>query len=105
MPIIKERARLSGARRMLPPDPPEFISTVTKQYVGLPLVTGVGFPQMGKSSSKSGSIHLTDRRGISVFEAATLVPVGIDRRLVARCIQFGNLSWGQVPVNGTQILA
>ncbi len=105
MPIVKERARLSGERRMLPVGSARFIATVTKQYVGLSLATGVGVPQMGKSNPKFGSIHLTDRRGISVFEAATLVPIGINRRLVARCIQFGKLSRGQVPANGTQILA
>jgi hypothetical protein len=105
MPAVKESTRLSGQMRVLPVGSARSIATVTKQYIGLPLITGVGVPQMGKSNPKFGSIHLTDRRGISVFEAATLVPIRIDRRLVARCIQFGNLSRGQVPVNGTQILA
>jgi hypothetical protein len=105
MPVVKEKDRLSGERRMLPVGFARFIATVTKQYVGLPLVTGVGVPPWERAIPNFGSIHLTDRRGISIFEAATLVPIGISRRLVARCIQFGNLSRGQVPAYGTQILA
>jgi hypothetical protein len=33
------------------------------------------------------------------------MPVGINRRLVARGIQFGELSRGEVPAYGSQILA
>jgi hypothetical protein len=105
MPIVKRGPAFPGERRMLPVGFARLIATVTKQYVGLSLVTGVGVATMGKSNPKFGSIHLTHRRGISIFEAATLVPIGIDGRLVARCIQFGKLSRGQVPANGTQILA
>jgi hypothetical protein len=105
MPTVKERPRISGERRMLPVGSARLIATVIKQYVGLSLVTGVGVAQTGKSNPKFGSIHLTYRRGISVFEAATLVPIGIDRRLAARCIEFGKLSRSQVPADGAQILA
>jgi hypothetical protein len=105
MPVVKERTRLSGERRILPAGSVRLIRPGDQARRWAPLVTGVCVRKWGKSNPKFGSIHLTDRRGISLFEAATLMPIGIDRRLVARCIQFGKLSRGQVPADGTQILA
>ena len=65
---------------------------------------GMGVPQMGKNNPNFGTIHLTDRRRISLLEATALVPIGIGGRLVAGRIQFGKLSRGEVPAYGAQIL-
>ena len=105
MPIVKERARLSGERRMLPVGIRPTHRHGDQAIRWTPAGNRGRRCANGKSSPKFSSIHLTHRRGISVFEAATLVPIGINRRLVARCIEFGKLSRGQVPANGTQILA
>ena len=100
----KGEGRLSDERGTLPAGSARLIRRGDQAIRGFPLVTGVGVAQMGKSIPTL--VHfLADRRGISVFEAATLVPIGIDRRLAARCIEFGKLSRSQVPADGAQILA
>jgi hypothetical protein len=98
-------ARLSGEKAECNRLIPSFFAAVTGTSLVPCCSTESGCTANGSGNPNFGTIHLTDRRRISLFETTTLVPIGIGGRLVTRGIQFGKLSRGEVPAYGTQILA